>query len=327
MRSRVQRRGRASAVAAAALVLVALAAGCSGSNETMSDSAGMAADEEAGLADERPADAVAPSTPDDVAGPERQGQGGDTDKTGSVYRPVVQTRAVIRRGEVSLVTKEMNRARTEIEDLLGRLGGYLASEDTTNDRAGMPERSTLVLRVPGSAFDTAMGELTEIGRTKGAERSAEDVTTQVIDVDTRVATQEASLARLQRFLSQATNVDDMIRLESEIAERQAALESLKAQQKYLRDNTSMSTITVRLRTPAAPPRPEPEDEAGFLIGLEDGWTALKSVLVGAATVTGALLPFAVTLALLGVPTWLLLRAAARRRQPSAPLTPPTPDAG
>jgi hypothetical protein len=85
----------------------------------------------------------------------------------------------------------------------------------------------------------------------------------------------------------------------------------------------MSTITVHLRAPAAPP-PAHTDGSGFLAGLENGWHALAAVLVGAATVAGALLPFALAVALLGVPVWLLVRAA-RRRHASPP--PPTPEAG
>ncbi len=325
MRPSERRRVVRPAVAGAAMVLVALAAGCGGGagdgdSESMSAGSGEVAGGSA-----RSAQAPEPAAGDTAA----QGLGreaeGDRSAPGGANRPAVQTRAVIRKGEISLVTKEMNRARAEIDDLLALHGGYLASEDTTNDRAGRPERSVLVVRVPEPAFDATMNELSDIGRTERADRSSEDVTTQVIDVDTRVATQEASLARLQRFLRQATNVDDMIRLESEIATRQAELESLKAQQKYLSDQTSMSTVTVRLRTPAAPPPPPVEDESGFLAGLEDGWHALKTVLVGTATVTGALLPFALTLALLGVPAWLVLRAAARRRQNhAAPPVAPEP---
>ena len=325
MRSRSQRRGRWAVLGGAVTALVALLAGCSGGAETMSDSGGSVADSTS-LSDGIDAPEVAAKAPVDgpvggAAGDSARGAAPGKPGSGVLSRPVPGTRAVIRKGEVSLVTKEMNRARVEIDDLLGRHGGYLASEDTSNDRAGRPERSVLVLRVPEPAFDEVMTELTEIGRTERADRRSEDVTAQVIDVDTRVATQEASLARLQRFLRQATNVDDMIRIESEIATRQAELESLKAQQKYLSDNTSMSTVTVRLRTPAAPP-PEPEKEqTGFLVGLSDGWQALKGVLVATATVAGALLPFAVMFALLGVPAWLLLRAARRRRSSTPPVAP------
>lgn len=307
-----RRGGRRLAVAGVALGLVALVGGCGGAESLSADEAS-GQDAGASVADRDHARGV-----EDAAGGRTGGQGplsGPPDGTAS--RPFIQTRAVIRTGEIALVTKEMNRARAEIDDLLGRHGGYLASEDTTNDRRGRPERSVLVLRVPEPAFGTVMGELGEIGRTERADRTSEDVTTKVIDIDTRVATQEASLARLQRFLRQASNVDDMIRIESEIASRQAELESLKAQQKYLGDQTSMSTVTVRLRTPAAPPPPPPVSEAGFLVGLAEGWSALTAVLVGAATVLGAALPFLATFALVGVPLWLLARTARRRPTPPA----------
>jgi Domain of unknown function (DUF4349) len=322
MRTSRRRRGRRGALVAA-LVLTALVAGCGGAQEALSgDAAGPADSAGSGNTSGAVTDGL-------VESGSRPESGADSDRStgalGRVNRPSVQNRAVIRNGEISLVTKEINRARVDIDDLLGRLGGYLASEDTENDRAGRPERSVLVLRVPEPAFDETMKRLGDIGRVDRADRRSEDVTTEVIDVDTRVATQEASLARLREFLERATDVDDMIRVESEIATRQAELESLKAQQKYLRDQTSMSTVTVRLRTPAAPP-PAEDGDSGFLAGLQDGWRALLTVLVGAATVAGALLPFLVTLALLGVPVWLLVRTAARRRHPG-PVPPPAAEAG
>jgi hypothetical protein len=312
MRSTSQGSKRAALAAAALGLVAAVVAGCSGGGESaMSDAGG--AEAEQSIVDR-----------DDV-GVAEGAAGAPEREAGTANRPFVQTRAVIRTGEIALVTKELNRARDEIDRLLSTHGGYLASEDTVNDRDGRPERSVLVLRVPEPSFATVMGELADIGRTERADRSSEDVTTKVIDVDTRVATQEASLARLQRFLRQATNVEDMIRIESEIATRQAALESLKAQQKYLSDQTAMSTVTVRLRTPAAPPPAPPAQEAGFLVGLAEGWAALKAVLVGAATVTGAVLPFVITLALLAVPVWLLVRATRRRE--AVPAEPPAADAG
>ena len=48
--------------------------------------------------------------------------------------------------------------------------------------------------------------------------------------------------------------------------------------------------------------------------------ALGAVAVGLATITGALLPFAVVLLVLGLPAWLVVRRSVRRRRTSA--TPP-----
>lgn len=304
---------RGPALAGAVLVAVGLVAGCSGGGETAGDSLGgqtTAGDTESRL------DAPAQGAAAPEAAP-----GAVHDELRTANRPAAPGRAVIRRGEIAIVTAEMNRARLDIEDLLGEHGGYIASEDTANDRRGRPESSVLVLRVPEPSFDEVMRELGGIGSTRQAERTSEDVTTELVDVESRVATQEASLARLRGFLGQADDVDDMIRIESEIAQRQADLESLKAQQKYLRDNTAMSRVTVRLRTPAAPPPPPAEEEQGFLAGLGAGWTAFTAVLVGAATVAGALLPFAAAAALVGVPVWLLVRAARRRHAAPEPVTP------
>ena len=150
---------------------------------------------------------------------------------------------------------------------------------------------------------------------RSSTESAEDVTTRVIDVDQRVRTLRNSLADLHRFQRSATNVRDLLRYENDITSRQSELQSLTAQQRYLSDQTAMATITVQLSTPAhyVPP-PGPLAHAGFLAGLRGGWHALVDLGVVAVTVLGAALPFAVIVALVGVPVWVGLRALVRRRR-------------
>ncbi len=58
---------------------------------------------------------------------------------------------------------------------------------------------------------------------------------------------------------------ELLRYEDQITERQSELQSLKAQQSYLADQTSMSTITVYLSTPEKyVPPPDALEDAGFL---------------------------------------------------------------
>jgi len=101
----------------------------------------------------------------------------------------------------------------------------------------------------------------------------------------------------------------------ETTHRQAELDSLKSQRAYLADQTAMSTITVHLAQQNAPlpeNKEEPEtEEAGFLVGLSGGWRALTAVGTVAATVAGALLPWAVVATLLGVPVWIVGRRVVR----------------
>jgi hypothetical protein len=227
-------------------------------------------------------------------------------------RSAVRDQAVIKTGEISLTSKSLGEVRVEVDDLLRSLGGSVDREDTTNDRDGRVERSTLVLRVPVGSFDTARKALSRLGKVTSSSELEKDVTTQVIDIAERVQTLQNSLDRLQRFQRSAQDVDDLIRFEDQITSREAELQSLKAQQSYLSSRSSMSTITLTLAQPGKEP-PGALDDAGFLSGLRAGWQALASAFVVALTVVGAVQPFQVVLPLAGDPVYYLWRALLARR--------------
>ena len=234
---------------------------------------------------------------------------------------LVQTRAVIMTGQVSLRSKDLGAVRSGIDRLVARYGGYIDKENTNDDDHGRVSSSTLQLRVPSENFDVVMAGFEDIATVTSKNTQAEDVTTEVIDVEARVRTAEVSLERLRKFLGKATNVDSVIRLESEISQREADLASLLAQQRYLRNQTSLGTITVSMTRTTTATQDDPLADAGFLTGLRNGWNAFLDLAVISATVAGALLPFALVLAVVAVPLVLLLRAH-RRRRPARPGTPP-----
>ena len=300
-------------VAAALLAaLVALVAGCSGGGENAASDAG-AVQAEGGGRDGGSADSIAP---------EQAPRGAN--------RTSVQTKSVIRTGQVAVTNEDLDRTRAEVDQLLFGFGGSIDKEQTSHDDDGNIERSTLTLRVPVANFEAAMDALEKLGKVETSESSSKNVTTEVIDVNERVQTLQNSLDRLQIFQRRSDDIDDLIRFEDQITERESQLRSLQAQQAYLADQTSMSTITLYLSTPekyVAPPGVF--EDAGFLAGLRSGWNALQDFVVVILTVFGAALPFALTVALVGVPVWVLVRVLARRRNateateaPAAADTPP-----
>jgi hypothetical protein len=225
----------------------------------------------------------------------------------------LQTRAVISTGTVTLESKDVEQARFDVQKVVDGHGGEISDEQTATDDEGEIDRSRLVIRVPSGSFGDVMDELGDVADLRSAQRTSEDVTTEVIDIGVRVRAQEKSLERIELLLARAQNLRTIIAIESQLTRRQADLDSLKAQQAYLADQTSLSTITVFLEQKGKA-APVEEDEAGFLAGLESGWTALGGAATVLATVLGAVLPFAILLLLLGVPTWLLARSVVRRRR-------------
>ena len=230
-------------------------------------------------------------------------------------------RSVISSGTISLTSKDVAETRREVQRVVDAQGGEITEETTDTDADGDTSYSRLVVRVPSSKFGTAMVALEDAGVLRSSSRGSDDVTTEVIDTGVRVRAQEASLKRVELLLAEARGLKDIIWIESQLTTRQAELDSLKSQQSWLADQTSMSTITVDISTQPEVVEDEPDDRdepAGFLAGLKGGTKALGAVLAAVTTIIGALLPFVVVGLVLGFPVWLLVR----RRRPAPATTPP-----
>jgi hypothetical protein len=193
-------------------------------------------------------------------------------------------------------------------------------------RAG---ESVIVLRVPEADLDRALALVTGpggVGKELDRTTSAQDVTGDLADLASRVATQQASVARVRALLASATSLKDIVLLESEVSTRESDLEALQARRAVLADQADLATLTVDLRTPATipPPPAEPADPNAFLQGLQSGWHAVVASTTVIVTVLGALLPLAVVAALLGVPVLWVLRRRRSAAGPQAPARAPAP---
>jgi hypothetical protein len=147
--------------------------------------------------------------------------------------------------------------------------------------------------------------------------STTDVTGEMVDVASRLRTMQASVDRLRDLMAEATSMKDVIALESELSGREADLESLQRRQATLSDQVALSTISVTVTAVAAQieaAHAEPVvEKAAFVKGLEAGWHGLTAVGRAAAAVIGALLPFLLPLALLGVVGWFVARSVRTKR--------------
>jgi hypothetical protein len=227
-------------------------------------------------------------------------------------------KAVIAKGVVSLLGVDAGKVRFDVGKIVDLHDGEIAEEKTQTDDEGGVTRSRLVVRVPVGDFDATMSELERVAQLVSSNRNTEDVTSEVIDTDVRIRAQSQSLRRVEVLLSRAESLRDIVAIEAQLTQRQAELDSLKARQAYLADQTSMSTITVYVeRRAEARTEQKAEDDSGFLAGLANGWGGMTSFLTGLATLIGLLLPFAVLALVLGIPTWLLVRNQLRRRPPGA----------
>ena len=304
-----------AAAAAAALLLLTACSGGSGGDAATSDT-GLAA---SGSAEQGSGD-VAAAVPSPANAPEAASDSGKAYRADQAVDLSTQQQALIRTGTVALRSDDVGQTRYDVQVLVDEHDGQVADDKTETDKSGSPLRSRMVLRVPVGDFDEVMTSLAGLAQLASTTTSSEDVTTQLIDVEARIAVQTRSVQRVRQLLAQAASIRDIMAIEAELSDRQAELDSLTQQQAYLKDQTSFSTIRVNIeRKPSATAAPAKDDDSGFLAGLAAGWHGLKSTVVAVATVVGALLPFVLLALLLGVPAWFLVRRI--RRTPPALVAP------
>ncbi|MBY8866770.1 DUF4349 domain-containing protein [Streptomyces sennicomposti] len=244
------------------------------------------------------------------------GGGSAAESAKATAAPKLTTAHIVRTASLSVevkdVAKALDAARTAVENA----GGYVGDENTTRDEDGQ-EQTRVVLRVPADRYDDVLTGLQGAGRLLERTAKAEDVTDQVVDVDSRITSQRASVARVRALMERAERIDDVVALESELSRREADLESLLAQQASLKDRTSLATITLSLSGPAVHrDDAAPDDEPGFGDALSGGWHVFVAGVRWIALVLGAVLPFAVAAALIVV-AWRLVRRRLPRRAAAA----------
>ncbi|MFF3892565.1 DUF4349 domain-containing protein [Streptomyces sp. NPDC001812] len=319
------RTGRPVHAMAGLLLAAALALTGCGASDT--DSAGASADKAAAPQ----ADARAGTAAGEAAGEAAQdgAPGGSAAEGSRATAPPSNrngTAHIIRTASLTVQVEDAPKALDEARTATENAGGYIGDETTRRDGKGR-ERTRVVLRVPVEKYDAVLTELEGAGKLVERRAKAEDVTDQVVDVESRITTQRASVVRIRELMDRATRLSDVVTLEGELSTRQADLEALLARQESLKDRTSLATITLTLsETPVE--RPAKDDDPGFLDALAGGWGAFMTMLRWLAVALGAVLPFA-AVAALGALLWLkgVRPRLPRRTRPepaSTPLSAPLP---
>lgn len=204
-----------------------------------------------------------------------------------VDEQVKQPTQVIQTANVTIEVDDVDRAVSNIVNDAEVDGGFVQSQSV--NRFDDDATASLTIRIPATSLISFIDGLAEEGRVLTSTIDSQDVTTEVIDLDARISTLESSINRLQELQLQATNVADLVAVESELTTRQSELESLTARRDYLANQVDLSTVYVWIDQTDTGAALTPD----FVGGLQRGWDALVTLGAGLITAIGFLLPMAV----------------------------------
>lgn len=261
-----------------------------------------------GAVDERAAP-EAPSGADGSAGDSEEGQarpGGN----------LIQVQHLVHTAQLAVQVTDVLAAVRRTESMATGSGGLVHDENVSAAEDGGVESAEITIRVPSDTYERTLRDIADLGTLHTQSRQVKDVTREVVDIESRIATQRESIERVRAILADATKIADVVSLEAELTRRQADLESMLAQQEALSGQVSLATIMVHFFAADEEP-PSEDDDLGFVTGLKEGWQVFVGVVAILLTVLGAVLPFAAV----GVPIALLviwlLRVVRRSDQPAA----------
>lgn len=153
---------------------------------------------------------------------------------------------IIRTFSFTLSTRQFEEDLAAIHAALDSHQGYV-EESTLSSDYGQRRTAYMRVRVPRDAVDAFTAALKGIGRALDVRETAEDVSEQYADIQMRLDTQTAKLNRLQEMLKQAVSVEELLQIESSIADTQYQVDSLTGSLKGMDSKVDYSTVTINLK--------------------------------------------------------------------------------
>ena len=124
-------------------------------------------------------------------------------------------------------------------------GGYLESSTVGGGSRGY-RWADYTVRVPSAQFQGFLDQAGEFAHATWRNTNLENITETYYDTAGRLKTQQIKLERLQKLLSQAENMEDIITIESAISETEWNIEDLSGTLRHYDAMVDFATINVHV---------------------------------------------------------------------------------
>ena len=238
-----------------AVLVVVLAGACTGDENAASDTDGaaeetadtfaaasattMVATDEMANADQDTADgASVGSDAPAAAGDGEAGSGASV--VPAALAPQDIGRDIVFTGDIEIAVADVTSAAGEALRSVERVGGLLFGQETSADR------TQLIFKVAPADFQAVLRGIAGLGELRSQSVTADDVTERIVDLESRIATAERSVERLNQFLAEAPGLAEVATLEAQLLERETVLEQLRGQLRTVQNQVSLATIVVTI---------------------------------------------------------------------------------
>lgn len=185
----------------------------------------------------------------------------------------------------------------------GIFGTSLTVEDNSQLRKG-----SFKLRIPKTSYEKFILDVGNLGNIINKTISSENVTLQYFDNEARLKSLQLQEQRLLDLLKNSGSLKDMLDIEKELANVRYQIENITSTQKKLDNLVDYATVNIDVMEvqklqvkKASPVTLWQKMSTGFVDSIKSLGNIVKSLLV----LISVILPYAVVLIVLGLPTYYL----------------------
>ena len=195
----------------------------------------------------------------------------------------IENRIVIMKGIIKIETGDFTDSENKLIEIVKKYSGYITNSSSEMNAAGNKSGS-ITVRIPFDKFHDFQKEISALGKVLSQDINGKDVTEEYIDLEARIRTQRELENRLLTLLSQKTGkLIEIIEVEQKLSSVRENIESAEGRIKYLKDQSTYSTIEVMFFEPSMLHTASGggffyEIEQGFKKGLK-GFTEILSGLI------------------------------------------------
>lgn len=158
----------------------------------------------------------------------------------------VDSAKIIYTAYLSIETKDFDGARQQLDKTLDSMDGYMESSNEYTDSTDNTRTLSLTLRVPESAYSAFLTSAEAAGSVISRSESADDVTTQYLDIEARLDNLTAQRTRLQELQASADALSDLLQIESSLSDVQYQIESYQSQLNWYANQVQYCTVNITL---------------------------------------------------------------------------------
>ena len=159
-------------------------------------------------------------------------------------------RKIVKNCWMSLETQDFETAVSNLIAMAENAGGYVQNQSLNQGKASgtyrRPRSASLTLKIPAEKLDEVLSQVGGICHIVSSGENTNDITDTYYDASAHLDNMKAKETRLLELLAQAEKVEDIIQIETALADTRSEIESLTGRLRRMDQQVAYSTLDVSL---------------------------------------------------------------------------------